>query len=227
MLVRKREDDTALHEKIAVLEEQVAFFKRELGLDSHEADAQKLNRVWGLTGSECAFLLHLYNKRGRVATKQSLMTALYDDREEAPEIKIIDVFACKVRRKLPLYVIETVWGTGYALTTLGMNLVKAALDAEAPQRERFDRPPSQILKSTTMALQALRHIGNGVSEVHGVSEAMGQPYARVHNYVMRLVSEGYVECVDWRMGPKGHRRAIYAPTTKGKNRLAHLDAPAE
>ncbi len=53
-------------------------------------------------------------------TKEMFLTHLYGGRDE-PELKIIDVFVCKLRKKLATAgdgaatCIETVWGRGYAL----------------------------------------------------------------------------------------------------------------
>ena len=53
-------------------------------------------------------------------TKETFMAHLYGGRDE-PDLKIIDVFVCKLRKKLVaadsghLSYIETVWGRGYAL----------------------------------------------------------------------------------------------------------------
>lgn len=70
---------------------------------------------WRLTPSEARVFSHLTTRE--VATKQSIMLAIYSDRLDEPEIKIVDVFICKMRKKLLPFgvVIETVWGIGYAL----------------------------------------------------------------------------------------------------------------
>jgi two-component system cell cycle response regulator CtrA len=52
-------------------------------------------------------------------TKEMFLNNLYGGRDE-PEIKIIDVFICKLRKKLANVsfgknYIETVWGRGYVL----------------------------------------------------------------------------------------------------------------
>jgi two-component system, cell cycle response regulator CtrA len=69
-----------------------------------------------LTGKE-ARLLGCLLARDQ-ATKDQLMTALYDPGiDDEPEIKIIDVFVCKLRTKLRPFGIpvRTIWGVGYAL----------------------------------------------------------------------------------------------------------------
>ncbi|MCV9940937.1 helix-turn-helix domain-containing protein [Boseaceae bacterium BT-24-1] len=72
----------------------------------------------GLTASE-ARLFGALMKRDTL-TKGQIMSALYVGRmdgEEA-EIKIVDVFVCKIRKKLKPYglTIETLWGQGYRIS---------------------------------------------------------------------------------------------------------------
>ena len=57
--------------------------------------------------------------KGAIVTKQMLLDHLYDGMD-APELKIIDVFVCNLRKKLAQatggnHYIETVWGRGYML----------------------------------------------------------------------------------------------------------------
>ena len=57
--------------------------------------------------------------KGAIVTKQMLLDHLYDG-VDAPELKIIDVFVCNLRKKLVQatggqHYIETVWGRGYIL----------------------------------------------------------------------------------------------------------------
>lgn len=76
---------------------------------------------WGLTGHEAALLGFLANRAQ--ASKDEIMTALYGLRvtdAEVPETKIVDVFVCKVRKKLqgtPVRIV-TLWGRGYALDAM-------------------------------------------------------------------------------------------------------------
>ena len=73
-----------------------------------------------LTGNEYAILEMLSLRKGMTVTKEMFLTHLYGGRDE-PELKIIDVFICKLRKKLFLAggpasgCVETVWGRGYAL----------------------------------------------------------------------------------------------------------------
>lgn len=70
-----------------------------------------------LTRQEAALFDQLRKARGAVRTKEQLLTSIYLVDADEPEIKIIDVIVCKLRKKLtPLGVhIGTVWGHGYRL----------------------------------------------------------------------------------------------------------------
>lgn len=70
-----------------------------------------------LTGKEAALLELLASNPGTCISKDRCMRALYDERDE-PGTKIIDVFLCKLRKKLAHICgnhdpIDTVWGHGY------------------------------------------------------------------------------------------------------------------
>jgi two-component system cell cycle response regulator CtrA len=72
-----------------------------------------------LTGKEYAILELLTLRKGTTLTKDMFLNHLYGGMDE-PELKIIDVFICKLRKKLSLACegesyIETVWGRGYSL----------------------------------------------------------------------------------------------------------------
>jgi len=72
-----------------------------------------------LTGKEYQMLELLSLRKGTTLTKEMFLSHLYGGMDE-PEIKIIDVFICKLRKKLAgasggKDYIETVWGRGYAL----------------------------------------------------------------------------------------------------------------
>lgn len=72
-----------------------------------------------LTGKEYGILELLTLRRGTTLTKEMFLNHLYGGMDE-PELKIIDVFICKLRKKLSNATggetyIETVWGRGYVL----------------------------------------------------------------------------------------------------------------
>jgi len=72
-----------------------------------------------LTGKEYQMLELLALRKGTTITKEALLSQLYGGMDE-PGMKIIDVFICKLRKKLASAsngrnYIETVWGRGYVL----------------------------------------------------------------------------------------------------------------
>ena len=72
-----------------------------------------------LTGKEFGILELLALRKGTTLTKEQFLNHLYGGMDE-PELKIIDVFICKLRKKIANatggeHYIETVWGRGYVL----------------------------------------------------------------------------------------------------------------
>jgi len=88
----------------------------QLNLDSREVLVA--GRPVHLTGKEYAILELLVLRKGMVLTKETFLNHLYGGMDE-PEMKIIDVFICKLRKKLAQAgadnLIGTVWGRGYML----------------------------------------------------------------------------------------------------------------
>jgi two-component system cell cycle response regulator CtrA len=72
-----------------------------------------------LTGKEYGILELLSLRKGTTLTKEMFLNHLYGGIDE-PELKIIDVFVCKLRKKLSTATggdnyIETIWGRGYVM----------------------------------------------------------------------------------------------------------------
>ena len=88
----------------------------ELNLDSREVTVD--GREVRLTGKEYSILELLILRKGMVLTKEAFLNHLYGGLDE-PEVKIIDVFVCKLRKKLARAgagnLIGTVWGRGYMI----------------------------------------------------------------------------------------------------------------
>ncbi|WP_448578309.1 response regulator transcription factor [Thermaurantiacus sp.] len=91
-------------------------------VDLHGRKAMVNDQLVPLTGKEFQCLAFLAMRRGSTVTKEMFLAHLYGGRDE-PEMKIIDVFICKIRRKLAdagaTNVIETVWGRGYTVSSDG------------------------------------------------------------------------------------------------------------
>jgi two-component system cell cycle response regulator CtrA len=86
-----------------------------LNLHAHTAHVDGIQVHF--TGKEYAMLELLSLRKGTTISKEMFLNHLYGGRDE-PEIKIIDVFICKIRKKLREvggHELETVWGRGYVL----------------------------------------------------------------------------------------------------------------
>ena len=91
--------------------------KLTVNLESHTVDIE--GNPLHLTGKEYGILELLSLRKGTTLTKEMFLNHLYGGMDE-PEPKIIDVFVCKLRKKLMTAAkgdnyIETVWGRGYVL----------------------------------------------------------------------------------------------------------------
>ena len=88
-----------------------------VNLDAKTVDVD--GKAVHLTGKEYQMLELLSLRKGTTLTKEMFLNHLYGGMDE-PELKIIDVFICKLRKKLAEATegqnyIETVWGRGYVL----------------------------------------------------------------------------------------------------------------
>jgi len=91
--------------------------KVAVNLDSKSVEVE--GKQVHLTGKEYQMLELLSLRKGTTLTKEMFLNHLYGGMDE-PELKIIDVFICKLRKKLAdatdgSNYIETVWGRGYVL----------------------------------------------------------------------------------------------------------------
>ncbi|AIL65143.1 Cell cycle response regulator CtrA [Rickettsiales bacterium Ac37b] len=94
----------------------IKFDKVSVNLDTRTVEAN--DKPLHLTSKEYAILELLAMRRGNVLTKEMFLNHLYGGIDE-PELKIVDVFICKLRKKLEAATgtnyIDTVWGRGYSL----------------------------------------------------------------------------------------------------------------
>ena len=91
-----------------------------------------------VTPKEYHVLELLCQRQGVVLSKEAFLDHLYAGRDE-PETKIIDVFVCKLRKKLSVAsggtnYIETVWGRGYRLRAQPEGIEGTAGSSTAPPR---------------------------------------------------------------------------------------------
>ena len=87
----------------------------EIDLSSKQVSFSGKNIVF--TGKEFAILEILATRKGKLVRKETFLDQLYNGNSE-PDPKIIDVFVCKIRKKLVESgcendIIKTMWGRGY------------------------------------------------------------------------------------------------------------------
>jgi two-component system cell cycle response regulator CtrA len=95
-----------------------------------------------LTGKEYQILELLVLRKNMTIPKETFLDHLYGGRDE-PEIKIIDVFVCKLRKKLEVAglpdLISTAWGRGYVIQDRGH-----AAEASLPRPNAPTRPVLEV-----------------------------------------------------------------------------------
>lgn len=121
VLIPFYEDELIARCKAVLRRVQKVFSKKiihidalSINLETHEVFVNKA--LVHLTGKEYLILELLILQRGTLITKAALLNHLYKCNVE-PDIKIIDVFVCKLRKKLQDAgaedFISTIWGQGY------------------------------------------------------------------------------------------------------------------
>ena len=162
--------------------------KLAVNLDTRtvEVNSQPLH----LTGKEYAILELLALRKGTTLTKEMFLNHLYGGMDE-PELKIIDVFICKLRKKLAAATggesyIETVWGRGYVLRDL-------AGDQQSTEPQVKVRGHGAGIEVRRHAGIVAGHVASAV--VHNVVEIRSQPESmrqRHHSlkFLLRAVASG-------------------------------------
>jgi two-component system cell cycle response regulator CtrA len=150
-----------------------------LNLDSRTC--QVAGRPVNLTGKEYQMLEILSLRKGTTITKEMFLNHLYGGLDE-PEIKIIDVFICKLRKKLRTanaegdfsgqHFIETVWGRGYLLKDPDPNAPQVKLETAAKPEPQIDAVAAQKELDAMMAQMKAIRTELGLSEGSSMEEAL-------------------------------------------------------
>jgi len=111
-------------------ESSINIGQLKINLDAKTVETN--GRIIHLTSKEYQMLEILALRKGTTLTKEMFLNHLYGGVDE-PELKIIDVFICKLRKKLANATsgdnyIETVWGRGYVLRDPSKEMLKSEFD---------------------------------------------------------------------------------------------------
>jgi len=125
-----------------------------------------------LTVKEFKIIEILSFRKGRTLGKNTIFDYLYSGIDE-PEFKIVDVFVCKLRRKLKdaganPHHIQTVWGTGYSLI-------------DEPEQHRQPK----LLKARVIDI-----LNGKPKDINTIAHQTDSNYPSVHTTLKRLCAEG-------------------------------------
>lgn len=170
-------DKVALQRRVRELEEEVAEWKRRAanghGDAGDEAEAFEPPEAWRLTPSEALMLRVLCAHK--VATRQAIGMAFEDWKPGwSANVKIIDVFAMKLRQRLARFGVEivTVWGQGWRLGDEHRRAVRAACYEGGPHvvGPVVEPAPSGM---ATRAAQVRAVLGGGEATARAIWLAIG------------------------------------------------------
>ncbi|WP_267355750.1 MULTISPECIES: helix-turn-helix domain-containing protein [unclassified Methylobacterium] len=148
---------SALHREVANLRERVDVLEEEVRQlrDAFEPSVA-MPEAWKLTKSEARLLAALARTRGGYLTKERILTALYG-LEPDVDMKIVDVYVCKLRRKLTdagsAIEIRTYHGIGFGLTAEGHAAFRAETAPVADVRAERDAEVEAWLQERLAALE--------------------------------------------------------------------------
>ena len=115
-------------ERIADLEIEIKFLKSELGLSKEESVYAYLRKHHGMRLNEAWTAMALYRRKGQVISN----AFLYDNRPSIScdtnlSLQDVKVTVCSLRKSMPPGSIETHFGMGYSMTSVGAAFMKEAL----------------------------------------------------------------------------------------------------
>jgi two-component system cell cycle response regulator CtrA len=145
----------------AIVRRSKGFSKSNIHVNglSIDIDDKKVNfngREIPLTAKEYAMLELLVFRKGMTISKETFLNHLYGGIDE-PEIKIIDVFICKIRKKLAAAgvpnLIATAWGRGYVVRDMPGH-ISADLEGIAAIGARREDPGTRYAPGERLAALA-------------------------------------------------------------------------
>lgn len=144
-----------------------------------------------LTSKEARIAHFFYQTAGRTVTREQIMTACWEPLSEA-DMKTIDVFICKLRKKLPVP-IEGVWGVGYRLPAEHREALAPQVPGLSLQAFELSARPDQSMQHRTEVWTAeddaecLRMRGTG-STLKAIAAELGRTERAVKDRLRHLKS---------------------------------------
>lgn len=114
----------------AELQNEIAYYKAELGLQVASAHLDRVRRALKVSPAETHILLALHAAKGRIVSLPQLLATMpprYGDGEDR-NWDNVKTHISRARKTLGPGVIKNVWGAGYRLTDAGLAIVDAAVN---------------------------------------------------------------------------------------------------
>lgn len=117
------------------LKAEIAYYKSELGLAQELSDLKDLNKAIGLHGlTEARVLMHLMGSKAHTATRLQIAEHMGGESED----KAVDIYICRLRKRLGHDAFEPIYGEGYRLTAAGLGRINERL-GRAPSGSQQDQ----------------------------------------------------------------------------------------
>lgn len=111
---------------------EVRELKKRLGEVIGKAELRAIRKEFGegLGPYPAKVLIYLRNRGGVPAKQASIHSTIYGDRiDGGPNVKIIDVWVCRIRKLLGRDSVLHLWGEGYYLSPEWSDKITGILDA--------------------------------------------------------------------------------------------------
>lgn len=150
-----------LHKEIAGLREQLAAAQERIGyLELQAKDVEDFPGTFNLTPYETVVLSALYRNPGRTQTKEAIFARLHEFCDTDADVKIVDVYICKLRKKLGSISVKiaTHWGHGFFMTAENATMLRAAIEAQVACPRLIYPQPSKRQRTRLSAARNWRNI---------------------------------------------------------------------
>jgi len=103
-------------QRIAELEEENTYLKRQLAMEVDQNQLIALRDKFGLTNTQAIVLSALVAAHGRTVEKAALVMLLEERGSKITDFEMIGVLVCHIRKAIGFESIKNVWGRGYRVS---------------------------------------------------------------------------------------------------------------
>lgn len=125
--------ETQLHERIAHLQDEVAYWKSEAIGNAGADEYSRVAAAFGTTPVQSWIIAHLYTLDGKTMALGRMEDDMPHHSDDGDRSNVARVMISRVRKAMGTDAIETVRGTGYRMTEIGIALCDARLKGTPTQ----------------------------------------------------------------------------------------------